>query len=74
MMMARVWVNREHLRLNRERGTRLPALTVKRDERTVEYCDEAQINGPSRLVYDPDSNPAVWIETEAEIITTNRRE
>jgi hypothetical protein len=70
----RIHVNMHIVRRNNKTGEREPALTVK-TSRSNTKCHEAEINGPSKVVYSPDKplscGARVWIETEAEVICNN---
>lgn len=68
--MTLIFVLRHNVERNCKTGERLPVLVVRRDREATEGT-EAEILGPSRLVYQPD-NPiyggvTLWIETEAEV-------
>lgn len=71
-MKTRIHVNQHRIRHNRTTGDRLPVITVK-DYKTNRYAFEAAIDGPSRIVYRPDSplpcGAVLWIETEAKVRT-----
>ncbi|NJL60507.1 MAG: helix-turn-helix domain-containing protein [Methylacidiphilales bacterium] len=67
---AKIHVNGQKIKQNRETGNNTPVITVKRGK-TNEYCHQVDIKGPCKLIYKP-SNPLksgaqVWIETNSEI-------
>jgi len=70
-MIKRVHVNQHKIRSNAKHDEREPVITVK-TYKSNEYCSEAVIKGPSKVIYSPDKplpcGAKVWIETEAEII------
>ena len=67
----RVHVNQHIIRRNQKTGERKPALTVK-TYKSNDYCHEAIIDGPCKVIYSPDRplscGARVWIETDSEII------
>lgn len=70
VMKTRIHVNQHNIKAN-AKGARLPVITAKTyKSNTLGY--EAQINGPSRVVYSPDKplscGAKVWIETDSEVI------
>lgn len=71
-MKTRIHVNQHNLRHNKSTGDRLPVITVK-DYKSNRYAFEAMIEGPSKIVYRPDSplscGAVLWIETESKVIT-----
>jgi len=77
-MKTRIHVNQHIIRSNKKTGNREPVLTVK-TYKSNDYCHEALISGPSKVIYSPDKplpcGAKVWIETESEIICiTNKKE
>ena len=65
-------VNQHRIRANlKAKAATLPVLSV-RTYKGVQNCFEAEIKGPSRLVYRPDKplscGARVWIETESEVV------
>ena len=66
-MKAIVHVNQHKIKSNRKHGFNEPVLTVK-TYRSNEYAHEVHIDGPSKLVYRPDSplpcGAHVWLEAE----------
>ena len=77
-MKTRIHVNQHIIRSNKKTGEREPVLTVK-TYKSNDYCHEALISGPSKVIYSPDKplpcGAKVWIETESEIICiTNKKE
>ena len=71
----RVHVNQHIIRRNQKTGERKPVLTVK-TYKSNDYCHEAVINGPCKVIYSPDKplscGARVWIETESEVICIRR--
>ncbi len=70
-MKKRIHVNQGVIRSNRKNGTDNPPITVKTYKSNT-YAREVSIEGPSRLIYNPD-NPLscgarLWIETEASVL------
>lgn len=74
-MKTKIHVNMHHIRSNKMNGTNLPVITIKRGKKNT-YCNEVQINGPSRIIYSGhgcDTKPLlgcgarVIIETNSEI-------
>ena len=69
-MKTIVHVNQHVIRRNSKTGEREPVLTVKtyKDNR---YAHRVSIDGPSRIVYQPDKplscGAHVWIETQANV-------
>lgn len=50
---------------NRRDGTRLPVLEIMTEGCETVRAHEAEIHGPSRLVYDPaGTDITLWIETD----------
>lgn len=72
-MKTVIHVNQHVIKSNAKNGENNPTLTVKTYKEN-RYAHEVEINGPSRVVYSPDKplscGAKVWIETEAEVITT----
>jgi hypothetical protein len=70
-MITRIHVNQHNIRAN-TKGADLPVLTVKTYKENIR-CNEALINGPSRVVYSADKplscGAKVWIETESGVTT-----
>lgn len=71
--MKIIHINRNVIQRNAKHGLKEPVCRVE-DGRTVTYCMEVTIHGPSRMVYRPD-NPRpcgakLWIETDAELTLT----
>ena len=70
-MKTRIHVNQHHIKANRKHPEgNLPVLTVKTYKSNT-YANAVTINGPSKLVYQPE-NPLscgahVWLETYAEV-------
>ena len=65
-----IHVNMHKIRANKKHGTNEPVITVKTYKSNT-YCHEAEILGPSKVVYSPNKplscGARVWIETEAEL-------
>jgi hypothetical protein len=70
-MKKKIHVNQHKIRKNTKTGERVPVLTVK-TYKTNDYCHEAHIEGPCKVVYRPDRplpcGAKVWIETDSEVI------
>ena len=70
-MKKKIHVNQHKIRSNKKTGDREPVLTVK-TYKSNDYCHEALIKGPCRVIYSPDKplscGAKVWIETESEVI------
>lgn len=69
-MTAIIHINRNIIQRNAKRGEAEPVCRVEIDK-SVRYCMEVIIKGPSRMVYRPD-NPRpcgakLWIETDSEL-------
>ena len=69
-MKKRIHVNQHVIRANRKKGKTDPVLTVK-TYKSNDYCHEAIIDGPCRVIYSPNKplpcGAQVWIETESEV-------
>ena len=74
-MKKRIHVNQHKIRSNQKTGNREAVLTVK-TYKSNDYCHEAIIDGPCRVVYSPDKplscGARVWIETDAEVVCVER--
>jgi len=70
-MKKRIHVNQHIIRSNKKNDERKPVLTVK-TYKSNDYCHEAIITGPSKVIYSPDKplscGAKVWIETDADVI------
>jgi hypothetical protein len=68
-MISKIHVNQHHIKAN-QKGEKLPVFTVKQGKRNY-YAEEVLIDGPSKLVYQPNDplscGARVWIETEARV-------
>ena len=53
-------------------GDPAPIVVREKPDGPVDLFASVEINGPSKLVYDPSikEGPRVWIETEAEVLGT----
>jgi hypothetical protein len=75
--MKIIHINRNIIQSNAKHGKSDPVCRVEEDG-LVTYCMEVQINGPSRLVYNPDKPRAcgakLWIETEAQLVLMEPKE
>ena len=72
----RIHINSNIIRSNKKHGTTDPAVTVRIGQKVIGYGHEVSINGPSKVVYEPE-NPLVcgarvWIETDATVELFNR--
>lgn len=69
-MKTIVHVNQHVIKANAKNGESNPVLTVKTYKEN-RYAHEVAIDGPSRLVYNPESplscGARVWIETESQV-------
>ena len=69
-MLHRIHVNQHHIRSNKKHGTNKPVITIKTSKDNT-YCNEVQIEGPSKIIYNPDKplscGARVWIETRSNI-------
>lgn len=65
-----IHVNQHVIRENAKTGSRKPVLTVKQG-RTNRYAHEVIIDGPAKVVYQPDSplscGARCWIETTSPV-------
>jgi Helix-turn-helix domain len=69
---TKIYINRSKLAQNHKRGTHYPVISVNRADRYL-FGDEVVINGPCRIVYEPDKkkNPRIWIETFFQVQVIN---
>lgn len=69
-MKTIIHVNQHHIKHNAKNNDKKPVLTVKSGKTNI-YCDEVSIDGPSKVVYQPDRplscGAKVWIETESHV-------
>lgn len=76
-MKKRIHVNQHKIKSNRKTGDREPVLTVKTYKDNT-YCHEVLIEGPCRVIYNPDKplscGARVWIETEENVRCVLREE
>ena len=74
-MKKRIHVNQHIIRSNKKNDIRAAVLTVK-TYKSNDYCHEAIINGPCKVIYSPDKplscGARVWIETDAEVVCIER--
>ena len=74
-MKKKIHVNQHKIRSNAKTGERVPVLTVK-TYKTNDYCHEAHIEGPCKVVYRPDKplpcGAKVWIETDSEVVCVDK--
>lgn len=72
-LLKRIHVNQHNIKANRRDGGNLPCITVK-TSRANSYAHDVQIDGPSRLVYNPEKplscGAVLWIETRAPVVLT----
>ncbi len=70
-MKKRIHVNQHKIRSNSKTGSREPVITVK-TYKTNDYCHEAHIQGPCKVIYSPDKplpcGAKVWIETYSSVV------
>jgi hypothetical protein len=73
-MKTIIHVNQLKIKSNRKNKTNEPVLTVK-TYKSNQYAHQVSIDGPSQIVYSPESPLAcgarVWIETQAEVTILN---
>lgn len=69
-MKTIIHVNQHVIKANAKNGEQKPTLTVKQGRKNT-YAREVVIDGPSKVVYSPDSplscGARVWIETTAPV-------
>ena len=69
-MKTVIHVNQHIIRRNQKTGDRSPVLTVK-TYKSNDYAHTVKVNGPSLIVYQPDTplpcGARCWIETQAEV-------
>lgn len=65
-----IHVNQHKIRANNKSKSTDPVITVK-TYKSNDYCHEALIDGPCKVVYSPDKplscGARVWIETKSEV-------
>ncbi len=65
------YIKRIHMDMHKIRKGEQDAVTVQTSEGSIK-CEEAIINGKSRVVYHPDKplscGAKAWIETKAEVV------
>lgn len=65
-----IHVNQHVIRSNKKNNENNPVLTVKSYKDNIK-CNGVKINGPSKLVYNPEKplscGAHCWIETESEV-------
>lgn len=70
-----IHVNQHVIKSNRKNNTRKPPLTCK-TYKTNDYAHEIYIDGPCRIVYNPDKplscGAHVWIETKSHTYIERR--
>lgn len=71
-MLSRIHVNQHNIRANKKAGNDdLPVITIKHGNGVNTYCDEVEIEGPSKVVYRPEKplscGARVWVETRAPV-------
>ncbi len=76
-MKKRIHVHQHIIRRNGKTGESEPVITVK-TYKSNDYCHEAVIDGPCKVVYSPDKplscGAKVWIETESEVVCVLKKE
>jgi hypothetical protein len=70
-MKKRIHINQHNIKANRKNNNSdLPVITVK-TYKDNQYGHEVIVNGPCRIVYQPDKplscGAHVWIETDADV-------
>ena len=70
-MKKRIHVNQHVIRSNKKNNEKEPVIIVK-TYKSNDYCHEAIITGPSKVIYSPDKplpcGAKVWIETDSDVI------
>ena len=73
-MRTKIHVNQHIIRKNSKTGEKSPPLTVKTFKSNT-LANEVVIEGPSRVVYRPDSplscGARVWIETDSKVVVAS---
>lgn len=68
--MKIIHINRNIIQQNNKHGKDEPVCRVE-EGKTVRYCMEVIINGPSRMIYNPKKprpcGAKLWIETDADV-------
>ncbi len=71
-----IHVNQHKIKANTKTDKADPVITVK-TYKSNDYCYEAVIEGPCKVVYSPDKplscGARVWIETESEVTCIDDR-
>jgi hypothetical protein len=69
---TKIYINRSKLAQNHDRGTFHPVISVNQLDRNL-YGNEVGIDGPCRIVYQPEKekNPRIWIETFSQVRVIN---
>jgi hypothetical protein len=69
---TKIYINRAKLAENKNKDTFHPVISVNRANRNL-YGHEVAIDGPCRIVYQPekDKNPRIWIETFFQVEVFN---
>lgn len=70
---TRIYVNRVALERNLKEGTDFPPITVRHPDGTADHGRAVEIQGPSRVIYDPAGlfdGARVWVETTAPFSLT----
>ena len=74
-MKTIIHVNQHVIRSNLKTGASDPVLTVK-TYKTNRYAHAVEIKGESRIIYSPDKplscGARVWIETDADVVITDK--
>ncbi|MEB3181377.1 MAG: helix-turn-helix domain-containing protein [Nostocaceae cyanobacterium] len=71
-----IHIRKYHLDHNRDYNTNWPVIIVRQGDRT-KYCHEADIKGPSRLIYQrlnplPECGAVLWIEVAPDVPVTTK--
>ncbi len=69
---TKIYINRSKLAQNHDRNTNHPVISVNRVNSNL-YGHEVTIDGPCRIVYQPEKekNPRIWIETFFQVQVIN---
>jgi len=74
-MKTIIHVNQHKIKANKKNKTNEPVLTVK-TYKSNEYAHQVHIDGPSQIVYSPESplecGAHVWIETKSKVTILNQ--
>lgn len=67
--MVRIWADSKAIKENFLAGNdSIPTVAIERDKKRLPNVHSVEIQGPSRVLYERNGRPNVWIETQAEIV------